>query len=67
MCFLYIWNLVKEWLKVIFCLFRYMLLYKNGVKKDIEGILNIDINNFSFMFYIGDKKKIILMLYFVFW
>lgn len=67
MCFLYIWNLVKEWLKVIFCLFRYMLLYKNGVKKDIEGILNIDINNFSFMFYIDDKKKIILMLYFVFW
>lgn len=62
MCFLYIWNLVKEWLKVIFCLFRYMLLYKNGVKKDIEGILNIDINNFSFMFYIDDKKKIILML-----
>lgn len=44
-----------------------MLLYKNGVKKDIEGILNIDINNFSFMFYIDDKKKIILMLYFVFW
>lgn len=67
MCFLYIWNLVKEWLKVIFCLFRYMLLYKNGVKKDMEGILNIDINNFSFMFYIDDKKKIILMLYFVFW
>lgn len=67
MCVLYIWNLVKEWLKVIFCLFRYMLLYKNGVKKDIEGILNIDINNFSFMFYIDDKKKIILMLYFVFW
>lgn len=58
MCFLYIWNLVKEWLKVIFCLFRYMLLYKNGVKKDIEGILNIDINNFSFMFYMMIRKRL---------
>lgn len=62
---LYIRNLVKEWLKATFRLFRHTLSHKNGVKKDTEGILNIDINNFSSTFHTDDKKKIILMLYLV--
>lgn len=59
---LYIRNLVKEWLKATFRLFRHTLSHKNGVKKDTEGILNIDINNFSSTFHTDDKKMIILML-----
>lgn len=62
---LYIRNLVKEWLKATFRLFRHTLSHKNGVKKDTEGILNIDINNFSSTFHTDDKKKIILMLHLV--
>lgn len=59
---LYIRNLVKEWLKATFRLFRHTLSHKNGVKKDTEGILNIDIINFSSTFHTDDKKMIILML-----
>lgn len=62
---LYIRNSVKEWLKATFRLFRHTLSHKNGVKKDTEGILNINMSNFSSTFHTDDKIKVILMLYLV--